>query len=192
MEKFDAVHNDSTCEFNKKATCIQNCLRNGLCSLDTTVANSLDSGTGSRMNPLHVGEITIGDVLIIAHRRAITLTQYLTWFGKSPTSTGESILLEINREMFTTHMEEEDHFTLLYAQLSCCTLQCCNGSRAAAIVALFLSLYPLHMISTLSLFALCSWYLFIGKDGGSSSSTTAAAHGLMHLSMVGATTIDKW
>jgi hypothetical protein len=38
LEKFDAVHNDSTCEFNNKATCIQNCLRNGLCSLDTTVA----------------------------------------------------------------------------------------------------------------------------------------------------------
>lgn len=52
LEKFDAVHNDSTCEFNNKANCIQNCLMNGLCSLDTTVANSLDSGTGSRMNPL--------------------------------------------------------------------------------------------------------------------------------------------
>ncbi|KAL9336986.1 hypothetical protein Peur_071474 [Populus x canadensis] len=52
LEKSDAVHNDNTCEFNSKATCIQNCLRNGLCSLDTTVANSQDSGTGSRMNPL--------------------------------------------------------------------------------------------------------------------------------------------
>ena len=74
LEKFDAVHNDSTCEFNKKATCIQNCLRNGLCSLDTTVANSLDSGTGSRMNPFHVGEIPTGDVLIIAYRRISILT----------------------------------------------------------------------------------------------------------------------
>ncbi|KAJ6915926.1 hypothetical protein NC652_018557 [Populus alba x Populus x berolinensis] len=35
--------------------------------------------------------IPTGDVLIFALGRASTLTQYLTWFGKPPTSTGEVI-----------------------------------------------------------------------------------------------------
>jgi hypothetical protein len=30
-----------------------------------------------------------GGVLIVAHWRLSTLTQYLTWFGKSSTSTGD-------------------------------------------------------------------------------------------------------
>jgi len=39
--------------------------------------------------------------------------------AKPPTSTGESILLEIYRERITTYMEEEDHFTpSSYTQLS--------------------------------------------------------------------------
>jgi len=33
--------------------------------------------------------ISTGDVLIVAHWRLSTLTQYLMWFCKSPTSTGE-------------------------------------------------------------------------------------------------------
>jgi hypothetical protein len=57
--------------------------------------------------------IPTGDVLIIAQRRDSTLAQYFTWFGKSAYIHGrESILLEIYRERITTHMEEEDHFTL--------------------------------------------------------------------------------
>ncbi|CAK7343756.1 unnamed protein product [Dovyalis caffra] len=52
IKKFDAVHNDSICEFDNNAIYIQKPLRNGLCASNTTVANSLDNGTGSRMNPL--------------------------------------------------------------------------------------------------------------------------------------------
>ncbi|XP_011012476.1 PREDICTED: cysteine-rich repeat secretory protein 38-like [Populus euphratica] len=37
--------------------------------------------------------IPTGDVLILAYRRESTLTQYFMWFGKSPTSTGETIAL---------------------------------------------------------------------------------------------------
>jgi len=33
--------------------------------------------------------IPTGDVLLVAHWRLSTLTHYLTWFGKSPTSRGE-------------------------------------------------------------------------------------------------------
>ncbi|KAJ6680810.1 BREAST CANCER TYPE 2 SUSCEPTIBILITY PROTEIN BRCA2 [Salix purpurea] len=52
IKKFDAVHNDSICKFNNKATYVQKPVRNGLCASATIVANSLDDGTGSRMNPL--------------------------------------------------------------------------------------------------------------------------------------------
>jgi hypothetical protein len=51
--------------------------------------------------------IPTGDVLIFAHWRLSTLTQYLTWFGKPPTSTGEAILLYRERTRFTTIEEEE-------------------------------------------------------------------------------------
>ncbi|KAJ6401691.1 hypothetical protein OIU84_016981 [Salix udensis] len=52
IKKFDAVHNDSICKFNNKATYVQKPVRNGLCASAMIVANSLDDGTGSRMNPL--------------------------------------------------------------------------------------------------------------------------------------------
>ena len=40
--------------------------------------------------PFDGAESGTGDVLIFAHRRVKdTETQYLTWFGKLPTSTGE-------------------------------------------------------------------------------------------------------
>ncbi|KAJ6343075.1 hypothetical protein OIU76_004919 [Salix suchowensis] len=52
IKKFDAVHNDSICKFNNKVTYVQKPVRNGLCASATIVANSLDDGTGSRMNPL--------------------------------------------------------------------------------------------------------------------------------------------
>jgi hypothetical protein len=51
--------------------------------------------------------IPTGDVLIFAHWRLSTLTQYLTWFSKPPTSTGEAIALYRERTRFTTIEEEE-------------------------------------------------------------------------------------
>ena len=94
-----------------------------------------------------------GGVLIVAHRRVSTLTQYFTWFGKTAYIHGrESILLEIYRERITTYMEEEDHFT---PSSLWCSNSCCNGSKAAAITALSFS--PLscthsrsHSLSALS------------------------------------------
>jgi hypothetical protein len=92
-----------------------------------------------------------GGVLIFAQGRLSTLTQYFTWFGKSPTSTGESILLEIYRERITTYMEEEDHFTqtqlpalLLHLQLLQWQQGCCHCSS--------LSLHSLAHTHVLSLF----------------------------------------
>jgi hypothetical protein len=86
-------------------------------------------------------------------------------------------------------MEEEDHFT----QTQLPTL--IAAFAAAAIAAL-------HFLSTLFTFSPLSFVLFnplnllsqnhasfIGIHGIFS---TMAAHGLIHLSMVGATIIDKW
>jgi len=83
-----------------------------------------------------------------------TETQYLTWFGKLLTSTGEVNIIRDIEKKVTTHMEKEDHFTqtLLLALSHCCTWQ-----------PLFLS-YSLHILTTLSHFAL-SRCLFIGKNG---------------------------
>lgn len=54
---------------------------------------------------LVVGNPT-GDVLIFVHKKGSILTQYLTWFGKPPTSMEkEPILLEIDRKRVTTHMQ---------------------------------------------------------------------------------------
>jgi hypothetical protein len=44
--------------------------------------------------------------MIIAQRRLSTLTQYLTWFGKSPTSTGE---IDIIRDRERIQHTEKDH-----------------------------------------------------------------------------------
>jgi hypothetical protein len=44
--------------------------------------------------------------MIIAQRRLSTLTQYLTWFDKSPTSTGE---INIIRDRERIQHTEEDH-----------------------------------------------------------------------------------
>ena len=74
--------------------------------------------------------------------------------AKPPTSTGESILLELYRERITTYMEEEDHFTqtqlpalLLYLQLLQWQQGCCHCSPS-------LSLYTLHILTALSLILL--------------------------------------
>ena len=124
-----------------------------------------------------------------------TETQYLTWFGKSPTSTGESpYYLEIREGIQYKYVEEEDHFTqtLLPALIHCCTWQqgCCPWQQ---LLFLSYSLYCTH--HSLSHFALSlSRCPFIGNNG-----VTALAllqqrwlhMGYTILSMVGATTIDN-
>ena len=80
-------------------------------------------------------------------------------------------------------MEEDNYFT--QTQLPALLL--------LPLQPLTFSLHSLHVSQhSHSHNVLLSCSLFIGKNGGFSSSTTTAAHGLMHLSMVGATTIDKW
>ena len=73
------------------------------------------------------------DVLIIAQRRLSTLTQYLTWLGKSPTSTAESILLEIEKVYKTNTWRRR--ITSLYS-----TPSSLAALAATAMVARLLSL----------------------------------------------------
>jgi len=69
--------------------------------------------------------ILTGDVLIFAQRRLSTLTQYFTWFGKSPTSTGESQCIR-GRERVTINTWRR-RITQLSAHTLCCIWQqgCC-------------------------------------------------------------------
>jgi len=79
-----------------------------------------------------------------------TETQYLTWFGKTAYIHGRESILFRDRERITTqYMEEEDHFTqtqlpalLLHLQLLQWQQGCCHCSPS-------LSLYSLHIITTL-------------------------------------------
>jgi len=114
--------------------------------------------------------IPTGDVLIISYWRLRTLTQYLTWFGKSPTSMGESILLEIEKEYKTNTWRRR--ITSLYSTPNshCCTCSCCNGSRLLQLqpftfslslsIALTISLHYLSLSfcsQIMSLFMGISW-----------------------------------
>jgi len=84
----------------------------------------------------------------------------LRGLAKLPTSTGESILLEIDRERVTTHMEEEAHFT--QTQLPLLSHTTVQGSRAAALgsYSLFLSSRISLLFSTTLSFALTKSCLF--------------------------------
>jgi len=95
--------------------------------------------------------IPTGDVLMIAYWKLSTLTQYLTWFDKSPTSTGKAIWLYRERTIFTT-IEEEESSTLCNSQPhSFLSLQCCNGSHCllplTAHSLLYFSYFSLHSLS---------------------------------------------
>jgi len=129
-----------------------------------------------------------GGVLIVAQWRVSTLTQYLRGSAKPPTSTGESpYYLEIEKGLQHNSWRRTITSLKLNSQLSCCTCSCCNGSKAAAIAALHFLSCSLHFSPLSSLSQ--NHASFIGIQDISS---TMAAHGLIHLSMVGATTIDKW
>ena len=80
-----------------------------------------------------------GDVLIFAHRKGSTLTQYLTWFDKSPISTGESILFRDKERIQNKYMKKEDYFTLLYSQLKHTVAYGSNSSSSLHIFFTLLS-----------------------------------------------------
>jgi len=103
------------------------------------------------------------DVLIVAYWRLSTLTQYLTWFGKPPTSTGEVHIIRDRKRIQYKYMEEENHFTqtLLPAHIV--------ALAAAAIATLYFLSWSLTFCSlSLSLsLSFCSQImpLFIGING---------------------------
>jgi hypothetical protein len=84
-------------------------------------------------------------------------TQYLTWFGKTVYIYGKESILFRDRERITTQYmeEEEDHFTqtLLPALLLQWQQGCCHCSPS-------LSLYTLHILTTLSHFSLSSMPIY--------------------------------
>ena len=88
---------------------------------------------------------------------------------------GEVNIIRDRERIQNKYMEEEDRFTLLYSQLSLLPLQPFTFS---------LSLYTFLTISLLVPIYRQQWQLLFFNN--------TAAHGLMHLSMVGAATIDKW
>ena len=107
----------------------------------------------------HVSGIPTGDVLIFAHRRLSTLTQYLTWFGKLPTSTGEAIALYRERTRFTTIEEEESSplwqlSTSLYFSLFSAAMAATAGCLGSPLSPTFLTSLALLSLSQLSHFAL--------------------------------------
>jgi hypothetical protein len=85
----------------------------------------------------------------LLNRRVSTLTQYLTWFGKTTYIHGRESILFRDRERITTqYMEEEDHFT--QTQLSALFA----ALAAVAIAALHFLSYSLHFSPLSSRFAL--------------------------------------
>jgi len=103
--------------------------------------------------------ILTGDVLIVAHWRLSTLIQYLTWFGKSPTSTGEvDIIRDREREQYR-YMEEEDyiHSTLLPLLSHTAT----QGSRVAALDSHSFFSLPLFTVSLSQLILLSNLCLYL-------------------------------
>jgi len=90
----------------------------------------------------------------------------LTWFGKSPTSTGE---IDIIRDRERIQHTEEDH--IHSTLISHCYIGQQLHKAAGLLVAalLFLSLF-FSLLFLLSLFVLHSWCLFIGFNDSSSCS----------------------
>jgi hypothetical protein len=99
--------------------------------------------------------IPTGDVLIFAHWRLSTLTKYLTWFGKPPTSTGEAITLYRENTRFTT-IEEEDSSPLwqlstsLYFSLLSAAMAATAGYPGSPLSPTFLTSLALLSLSQLS------------------------------------------
>ena len=93
--------------------------------------------------------IPTGDVLIFAHWRLSTLTRYLTWFGKPPTSTGEAITLYRESTRFTIIEEEESSplwqlSTSLYFSLLSAAMAATAGCLGSPLSPTFLTSLALH------------------------------------------------
>ena len=87
-------------------------------------------------------------------------------------------------------MEEEDHFTLSTPSSYCCTCSCCNGSKAAAIAALFLSTL-LHTL-TFSLLSFCfSHNASIYRHFMAAAPLVLLSNMAARLGMVGCLTIEN-
>ena len=108
-----------------------------------------------------------GGVLIFAQRRVSTLTQYFTWFGKSPTSTGESHCIR-DREKVTINTWRR-RITSTQTQLSAHTL-CCIWQQL-----LFLSSSRHFTLCTLT-FCSHKYASFIGKHGQHWEANKAIKH----------------
>jgi hypothetical protein len=95
--------------------------------------------------------------MIIAQRRLSTLTQYLTWFGKSPTSTGE---INIIRDRERIQHTEEDH--IHSTPISHCYIGQQLHKAAGLLVAalLFLSLF-FSLLFLLSLILCCTLGVYL-------------------------------
>ena len=105
--------------------------------------------------------IPTGDVLIIAHWRLSTLTQYLTWFDKSPTSMGEVHIIRY-REKNIIQIHGGGSHPLYSTPIS----HCCHCSPSLFLSSCLLSLTLTHI-------ALQIMPLFIGNN----SKTRSIKHG---------------
>jgi hypothetical protein len=127
--------------------------------------------------------------MIIAQRRLSTLTQYLTWFGKSSTSTWKIDIIRYRERIQHT---EKDH--IHSTPISHCYIGQQLHMAAGLLVAALLSFsfFFLFCSSTiwlsLSHFVLHSWCLFIGFND--SSSCSFVNNGGYSLLMVGAASFD--
>ena len=92
-----------------------------------------------------------GGVLIVAQRKLSTLRQYLTWFNKSSTSTGKvHFIRDRKKDTINTWRRRITQLYSTHCSLWC-SCSCCNGNKAAAIAALFLSILTFtHTLHTLT------------------------------------------
>ena len=114
-----------------------------------------------------------------------TGTQYLTWFGKSPTSTGEVNIIRDRQRKELQHTWRRRITSLkLYSHCSHTLLHKAAGLLPLAAI---LSFSP-HVFLSCSLlcsnFATLSWCLFIGKNGA--TTPTLIQQWWLSKSMVGA------
>jgi len=91
-------------------------------------------------------EILTGDILMVVHWRLNILTQYLIWFGKPPTSTGEVDIIKDREREQHRYMEEEDHIhSTLLSLLSHTLLHKAAGLLPLAATPLSLSCVSLTL-----------------------------------------------
>ena len=135
------------------------------CEMFGASAGNADSNSmpNDGMKGISVGKSDRGCTDNCSKGRGSILTQYLTWFGKTAYIHGRESILFRDREKGLQHIWRRRITSLSpLPALNCYACSCCNGSKAAAIAALFLSTL-LHTL-TFSLLSFCSHImpLFIG------------------------------